>query len=148
MSPAQARQAITARIADLAPDATYQQGSEIWTEAKVPLIPELTPEPLAQLAFFVDNRNLSLTPTRQNAAEDLYFSPIWTIRFLYRLRASDRVNDWDRASAACVALYQWLLAWNTDLSLLPNDDFANFRVLGDWVVCELRFRVFFPSAAV
>ena len=68
MTPAEARLALTARIAALVPDASYQQGSEVWTESRVPLVPE--------------------------------------------------------------------------------NDFATNRVLGDWIAVEMRFRVFFPSAAV
>ena len=148
MTPAQARLALTARIAALVPDASYQQGAEVWTESKVPLIPELTPEPAAQLSFFVDSRNLTLTSTRQNASEDLFFSPVWTVRFLYRMRASDRVGDWDKASAATVALWKWLLSWEGPPQLVPENDFATNRVLGDWIAVEMRFRVFFPSSSV
>ena len=148
MSPAEARQAITARIAALVPDASYQQGAEAWTEAKVPLVPEFTPEPAAQLSFYVDNRVLTLIPSRASAVESLYTSSVWVVRFLYRLRASSRVADWDLCSAAEAALWRHLLAWELDqLRLVPSSDFVQRRILGDWIVSELRFYVQFPTDA-
>ena len=148
MTPADARQAITARIEALVPTSGYLQGSESWMEASVPLVPEFTPEPAAQLSFFVDNRSLTLTSTRQSATEELLFGGIWVVRFLYRLRSSDRVGDWDRCTAAEVALWQQLLGWNVaNLRLVAAPDFLSRRILGDWIVSELRFYVQFSTAA-
>jgi hypothetical protein len=64
------------------------------------------------------------------------------------MRASDRVGDWDKASAATVALWQWLLSWEGPPQLVPENDFATNRILGDWIAVEMRFRTFFPSSSV
>lgn len=151
MTPYEARQAVTTRVAALAVDSTYQQSAtDAWTEGKVPLIPELTPEPAAHLSFFVDNRNVALTRSRSNAAELLYVRSTWTIRFLSRMRAADRVGDWDKANAAAVALWRWLLAsgWTTEIGITPADNFSTIQVLGDFLAVSLSFEFTFATEAV
>lgn len=151
MTPYAARQAITARIAALVVDASYQQSTtDAWTEGKVPLIPELTPEPAAHLSFFVDDRNLSLSRSRANSAELLYVRSTWTVRFLSRMRAADRVGDWDKANAAAVALWKWLLAsgWTTEIGITPSDNFSTIQVLGDFLAVSLSFEFTFATEAV
>jgi len=151
MTPSEARQAITERITALTVDASYQQsGTDAWRESKVPLIPEITPEPAAQLAFFVDNRNLLLTRSRSNSYEQLYPRTTWTIRFLSRMRAASRVEDWDHADAARVALWKWLLAsgWTTEIGITPADNFSTFQILGDWIAVNLAFEITFSTEAV
>jgi hypothetical protein len=151
MTPYEVRQAITTRIAALPVAAGYQQSAtDAWTEAKVPLIPELTPEPAAHLSFFVDNRNLSLTRSRANSSELLYVQSTWTIRFLSRMRAADRVGDWDKANAATVALWKWLLAsgWTTEIGITPADNFSTIQVVGDFLAVSLNFELTFATEAV
>lgn len=149
MTPAEARQAITTRIAELVPDAAYlQTAGEAWTESRVPLVPEYDPEPKAQLSFFVDNRQITILPTRANALEQILIGSVWTIRFLYRMRAQDRVGDWDRSDAARVALWKHLLSWVSEIRLSPSPDFSSTRPLQDWVVVELRFLTEFYCDAV
>jgi hypothetical protein len=153
MTPAEARQTITARIAALAVDPAYQQSStDAWTESKVPLVPELTPEPAAHLSFFVDNRRISLLQTRQNASQDLLINAPITIRFLYRMRASNRVGDWDGADVARVALWKWLLnGWEEayGLNINPSEpDLSTFQVIGDWIAVSLTIVCTYYSEAV
>lgn len=151
MTPYAVRQAITTRIAALAVDASYQQSAtDAWTQGKVPLIPELTPEPAAHLSFFVDNRNLSLSGSRANTAEQLYVRSTWTIRFLSRMRPADRVGDWDKANAAAVALWKWLLAegWTTEIGITPSDNFSTVQVLGDFLAVSLNFDFTFATEAI
>jgi hypothetical protein len=144
MTPASARQAITERIAALVVSG-YE--GDAWTEARVPLVPEYDPEPKAQLSFFVDNRQITILPTRANALEPLLVGSVWTVRFLYRLRANARISDWDGSDAARVALWKHLLSWESELRLSPAPDFSTSRILGDWVVVETRFLVKFYSDA-
>lgn len=153
MTPAEARQTITARIAALTVDPGYQQSNtDAWTESKVPLVPELTPEPAAHLSFFVDNRRISLLQTRQNASQDLLINAPVTIRFLYRMRASNRVGDWDGADAARVALWKWLLnGWEETygLNINPSEpDLSTFQVIGDWIAVSLTIVCTYYSEAV
>lgn len=153
MTPAAARQTITSRIAALTVDSSYRQSdSDAWTESKVPLVPELTPEPAAHLSFFVDNRRISLLQTRENAAQDLLVNQPVTIRFLYRMRSSNRVGDWDSADAARVALWKWLLdGWEETygLNINPSEpDFSTFQVIGDWIAVSLVFVCTYYSEAV
>lgn len=153
MTPAEARQTITARIVALTVDPGYQQSNtDAWTESKVPLVPELTPEPAAHLSFFVDNRRISLLQTRQNASQDLLINAPVTIRFLYRMRASNRVGDWDGADAARVALWKWLLnGWEETygLNINPSEpDLSTFQVIGDWIAVSLTIVCTYYSEAV
>jgi hypothetical protein len=153
VTPAEARQTITARIVALTVDPGYQQSNtDAWTESKVPLVPELTPEPAAHLSFFVDNRRISLLQTRQNASQDLLINAPVTIRFLYRMRASNRVGDWDGADAARVALWKWLLnGWEETygLNINPSEpDLSTFQVIGDWIAVSLTIVCTYYSEAV
>lgn len=151
MTPYAVRQAVTTRIAALAVDASYSQSAtDAWTQGAVPLIPELTPEPAAHLSFFVDNRSLNLTRSRSNAYELLYVQSTWTIRFLSRMRPADRVGDWDKANAAAVALWKWLLVsgWTTEIGITPSDNFSTIQVLGDFLAVSLNFDFTFATEAV
>lgn len=153
MTPGETRQAITARIAALPVDPSYQQSAtDAWRESAVPLVPERDPEPAAQLTFFVDNRRISLLQTRQNASQDLLINAPVVIRFLYRMRPSDRVGDWDRADAARVALWKWLLnGWEEDLELNINPsepDMSTFQVIGDWIAVSLTIVCSYYTEAV
>jgi len=153
VTPAEARQTITARIVALAVDLSYRQSpTDAWTESKVPLVPELTPEPAAHLSFFVDNRRIGLLQTRQNASQDLLINSPITIRFLYRMRASNRVGDWDGADAARVSLWKWLLdGWEETygLNINPSEpDFSTFPVIGDWIAVSLIIVCTYYSEAV
>lgn len=153
MTPAEARQAITAHISVLAVDAAYQQsGTDAWKEALVPLVPERDPEPLAHLSFFVDNRRIALLQTRENAAQDMLINSTITIRFLYRMRAANRVGDWDGADAARVALWKWLLnGWEEEFGLNINPaepELSTFQVLGDWIAVSLAITCTYYTEAV
>ena len=151
MTPSEVRQAITTRIAALPVDSSYgSTATDAWREAKVPLVPEYDPEPAAHLSFFVDNRNLNLNRSRANASEQLYPRTIWTIRFLSRMRATARVDDWDKADVARVDLWKWLLAsgWTTEFGITPADTFSTFQIIGDWVAVNLSFEITFSTEAV
>lgn len=150
MTPSEVRQAITERITALTVDATYGTATDAWRESKVPLVPEYDPEPAAHLAFFVDNRNLFLTRSRANAYEQLYPRTVWTVRFLSRMRAAARVDDWDKADVARVALWKWILAsgWTTEIGITPADNFSTFQIIGDWVAVNLSFEITFSTEAV
>jgi hypothetical protein len=140
-TPQAVRQEITAKIEEISVSAAYRQSAtDAWREAKAPLVVELTPEPLAHLSFFVDDRELRLARTRQNAAEDLRATAPLTIRFLCRLRPNNRVQDWDAAHAALIALVQQLTAWQPELfDLRWEDGVASGRIVqGDYLVCEVH----------
>ena len=145
MTAAEVRQALTARIVALAPASTYYQSiSDTWTESKAPLIPELTPEIQANLAFFVDDRDLRLVATRQGGTDYRVDAPV-VVRFLYRMRSTDAVNDWDRAGKAAEALLSWLAAYqHTDFDLYFQEATLTRQVLGtDKLAISLRFNVIY-----
>lgn len=145
MTGAEVRQALTARIVALTPASTYYQSiSDAWTEAKAPLIPELTPETQANLAFFVDDRDLRLVATRQGGTDYRVDAPV-VVRFLYRMRSTDAVNDWDRAGKAAEALLSWLAAYqNTYFDLYFQEATLTRQVLGtDKLAISLRFNVIY-----
>tara|TARA_R110000868_G_scaffold78376_6_gene223739 strand:- start:1925 stop:2125 length:201 start_codon:yes stop_codon:yes gene_type:complete len=66
------------------------------------------------------------------------------------MRASSRVEDWDHADAARVALWKWLLAsgWTTEIGITPTDTFSTFQILGDWIAVNLAFEITFSTEAV
>jgi len=151
-TPSQVRGYITAQIAAIVVDSSYQQSAtDAWRESKVPLMPEFTPEPAEQLSFFVDNRRLTLADTRANSAEELLVNGPMLIRFLYRLRAASRVADWDKADAARVALWKSLLSgWESayGMNITPADQFSDIQVLGDWLAVSIGINVQFYTPAV
>jgi hypothetical protein len=139
------RLALTARIVALTPASSYRQAAaDAWTESKAPLIPELTPETQANLAFFVDDRELRLISTRQAGADFRVDAPV-TVRFLYRMRSTDAVNDWDRAGKAGEALLSWLASYqDADFDLHFNEATLTRQVLGtDKLALSLRFNVIY-----
>lgn len=150
MTPWEVRQQITTRIAALVVDPSYQQNAaDAWRESKNPLIPEFMPEPAAHLAFFVDNRDGQIAPTRQNAGEAIRFEAPIIVRYLSRLRPDARVSDWDMAQKALVHLIQHLLGWqpaDIDLSLSPST-YASRVVGADYVAVELRLTVIYQTPA-
>jgi len=144
-TPWAVRAALTTRISALTPDSSYRQDTnDAWREAKTPLIPELMPETTANLAFFVDDRDFRTIATRQNTADYRSDSPV-TVRFLYRLRATDRVNDWDRAAKAANALLSHLVQYqNEDFDLYFSETTLTRQVLTtDVLAVSLRFNVIY-----
>ena len=107
------------------------------------------PEPAAHLAFFVDNRDGQIAPTRQNAGEAIRFETPIIVRYLSRLRPDARVSDWDMAQKGLVYLIQHLLGWqpaDIDLSLSPST-YASRVVGADYVAVELRMTVIYQTPA-
>ena len=140
MTPAEARQLVTTRITTLSPGAGYAQGATAWVESVVPLVPEFDPEPKAHLSFFVDDRDLSLMPSRQGTNGELLVIATHRVRFLFRLRPNSRVADWDSASDAARALWRHLLteaaAWTGALNLSPVEGgFVTRAIVGDAAFC-------------
>jgi len=145
MTPAEVRLALTARIVALTPSSDYYQAAtDAWNESKAPLIPELTPEVQANLAFFVDDREMRLVSTRQGGTDYRVDAPV-VVRFLYRLRSTDAVNDWDRAGKAALALLDWLADYQADaFDLYFNEATLTRQVLGtDKLALSLRFNVIY-----
>ena len=149
--PWEVRQQITERITALSPDASYQQlATDAWIETKAPLIPEIMPDPLSNLAFFCDDRALRLLTGRQSAADGLRVEATVIVRFLYRLRTQTRVDDWDRAAKAAHALVVQLDGWQpADFDLYLENSAIDRQVLTDFVAVSLRFTVqyFAPTGA-
>ena len=66
------------------------------------------------------------------------------------MRPADRVGDWDKANAAAVALWKWLLVsgWTTEIGITPSDNFSTIQVLGDFLAVSLNFDFTFATEAV
>jgi hypothetical protein len=153
MEPWEVSAAITARIEALVPDASYRQDADdAWRQCEQPLIPELAPEHLAHLSFWVDDRDGSTIPSRQNADEMIEMRPRVVVRFLARLRPNSRNDDWTRGQRALVYLLRHLntAAWQTgDLTILLDEPIYSMRVVGnDYIACELRLRACYQTPAV
>ena len=140
-TPWAVRTALTTRIGALTPDSSYRQDTQdAWRESKTPLVPELMPEVTANLAFFVDDRDFRSVASRQNTANYRSDSPV-VVRFLYRLRATDRINDWDRAAKAAIALLSHLAQYqNEDFDLYFGESTVTRQILAtDCLAVSLRF---------
>lgn len=143
-TPWDVRAAITARITALVPTSDYYQDTlDAWRESKTPLLPEFQPEVTANLAFFVDDREFR-SQDRQNSADFRADCPV-TVRFLYRIRAADRVNDWDRAAKAAKALLAQLATWQPDDFDLYFNEATLLRqpLATDVLAVSLRFNVIY-----
>ena len=140
MTQGEARQLVTARLAALTPAVGYAQNSTAWVESVVPLVPEFEPEPKSHLSFFVDDRDMSLKPTREGVNGQLLALSLYRLRFLFRLRPNSRITDWDAASDAARAVWRHLLtesgSWNGDLNLSPAEaGFVTRSIVGDAAFC-------------
>ena len=153
MEPEAVQALITARIVALAPTSDYyQQTTDAWRESNVPLIPAYDPDPLAHLSFFVDDSIGRLRPNSEAPSDSLFFSSPIEVQFLARIRASDRIPDWHRATKALRALWRQLLSfsadWSGDMTLIGDPNFYDRRVVGtgDYVVCRLRLTAIYESS--
>lgn len=145
MNAATVRAAIRDRILALTPDATYVDASYAltgvaWVESTTPLIPEVAPDTILPLAFWVDDREFGYTQTR-SGHDPVFVSVNLTIRFAYLMReAGPPTDDWDRSSYAAEALIDHLLdpSWPetaTDFTLqLDAATTHRRRVVGDGTV--------------
>lgn len=146
--------AITNRIAALVPTDGYStstangyahDANDAWRATDQPLVPELTPNAAAHLAFFVDDRNLDSVDGYTQDGELLVVAPA-TIRWLFQIRPYDQIRDWRGSARSGAALLAHLLAdgWSGEFNIVPgNGQLMARSVVGDgeWLSCELQIRV-------
>lgn len=150
IEPWDVRAAIVARIEALTPSGYSQDNDDAWRESETPLIPEFMPEHLAHLAFWLDDRDGTTVPSRENSAEAIELRPRLTVRFLARLRPNSRNDDWVLAQRAQMALIRQLNNWQpAEFDILLDDAIYTSRVVGnDYLACELRLRAVYQTSAV
>lgn len=149
IEPWEVAAAIVDRIEALTPSGYTQDADDAWRQSETPLIPELMPEQIAHLAFWVDDRDGTAIASRQNSDEAIEMRPRLVVRFLARLRPNSRNGDWILGQKALLALLRWLNGWQpAEFDILLDDPLYSMRVVGnDYLACELRLRAVYQTSA-
>lgn len=155
--PCEVQDAITERIEALAPmyvsdralatprSSYAHKVGDAWRRSQHPLLPEWEPDPVAHLAFYVDDRDLDALDMASLSAPALTDEPSRApivVRFLFELLARRTHEDWQAAATAAAHLRGWLLA-------APFEDFTLDAATpsirrtptgkNDWLIVEVRF---------
>ncbi len=150
-TPGAVRRALTTRLAALTPEAGYRQFAEddaawrgVWRVSTDAL--ENAPSVRAHLSFFFDDSETeSMGQSRINVAEGYLVSCPVTLRFLYRIRPENEVEDWDAAADAALHAMRDLVNWaltDADVNLAPMDGLAILRTQienSPWLLVEVAF---------
>jgi len=156
-TPGQVRQALTTRLAALAPLASYRQlpaADAAWREVygigtdRLPNAPSIR----SHLSFFFDDSDGGRGTNRRNQAEGYAIDAPMVLRFLFRIRPNDQPDDWDASGTAALHAVQDLMTWaatSDDVNLYPDDTDLILRFAEDedhWLLVEVNLRVTYTMA--
>ena len=148
--PSAVRQALTTRLEALTPLAGYRQSTNAaWRESFMPSVPEMGKDGNIRnhLAFFFDDTEvIRASLSRGNVAEGLSTVSPMTLRYLYRLRPKNQVEDWDAAGDSAVEVLQHLIDWTgaeatLQITLDDGDAMVREQIHPDWLLVTIEFVV-------